>query len=82
MHEVTAPMPGTFYRRPDPASDPFVEEGDTVASGDTVCLIEVMKQFSEVKAGADGVVAEIAVDDESSVKAGAVLVTIDTDRAA
>ncbi|CAN5758779.1 acetyl-CoA carboxylase [soil metagenome] len=79
MHEVTAPMPGTFYRRPDPDSDPYVEQGDTVSSDDTVGLIEVMKQFSEVKAGADGVIDEISADDESSVKAGATLVTIDTD---
>jgi len=46
---IKAQMPGTFYRRPDPESDPFVEEGEEVSAGDTVGLIEVMKNFSEVK---------------------------------
>jgi acetyl-CoA carboxylase biotin carboxyl carrier protein len=82
MHEVTAPMPGTFYRRSDPDADPYVEAGDTVAADDTIGLIEVMKQFTEVKAGADGTVEEFAADNEGSVKAGQVLATIDTDGAA
>ena len=78
MHEVTAPMPGTFYRRPNPDESPFVEVGDTVSAGDTVCIIEVMKQFSEVAAGADGVISDIKVDNEAAVKAGQVLFVVDT----
>lgn len=77
MHEVTAPMPGTFYRRPQPDEDPYVEVGDQVSADDTVCIIEVMKQFSEIKAGAEGVVSDIKVDNEASVKAGQVLLVID-----
>ena len=45
---VKAQMPGTFYRRPDPESDPYVDEGDEVSAGDTIGLIEVMKNFNEI----------------------------------
>ena len=67
---VKAQMPGTFYRRPDPESDPYVNEGDSVSAGDTVGLIEVMKSFHEVKAEEDGTVSKILVDAEEAVDAG------------
>jgi acetyl-CoA carboxylase biotin carboxyl carrier protein len=67
---VKAQMPGTFYRRPDPDSDPYVNEGDSVSAGDTVGLIEVMKSFHEVKAEEDGTVSKFLVEDEEAVDAG------------
>jgi acetyl-CoA carboxylase biotin carboxyl carrier protein len=67
---VKAQMPGTFYRRPDPDSDPYVSEGDSVSAGDTVGLIEVMKSFHEVKADDDGTVSKFLVDEEEAVDAG------------
>ena len=67
---VKAQMPGTFYRRPDPESDPYVNEGDSVSAGDTVGLIEVMKSFHEVKAEEDGTVSRFLVEDEEAVDAG------------
>lgn len=67
---VKSPMPGTFYRRPDPESDPFVNEGDAVSSGDTVGLVEVMKSFHEIKAQEEGTVSKILLDDEDAVGAG------------
>lgn len=67
---VKSPMPGTFYRRPDPESDPFVNEGDTVSPGDTVGLVEVMKSFHEIKAEEEGTVAKILLEDEDAVGAG------------
>ena len=67
---VKPQMPGTFYRRPDPESDPYVNEGDSVSSGDTVGLIELMKSFHEVKAEEDGTVSKFLVDDEEAVDAG------------
>ncbi len=67
---VKAQMPGTFYRRPDPESDPYVNEGDSVSAGDTVGLIEVMKSFHEVKAEESGTVSKFLVDDEEAVDAG------------
>jgi acetyl-CoA carboxylase biotin carboxyl carrier protein len=63
-------MPGTFYRRPDPESDPYVKAGDSVSAGDTIGLIEVMKSFHEVKADGDGTVARFLVEDEEAVDAG------------
>ncbi len=67
---VKSPMPGTFYRRPDPDSDPFVNEGDAVSPGDTVGLVEVMKSFHEIKAQEEGTVSKILLEDEDAVGAG------------
>ena len=63
-------MPGTFYRRPDPESDPFVNEGDAVSPGDTVGIVEVMKSFHESKAQEEGTVSKILLDDDDAVGAG------------
>ena len=56
---VRAPMLGTFYRAPSPGEKPFVEVGQHVKAGDTVCLIEVMKLFNSISAGVDGTVVAI-----------------------
>ena len=74
---VRAQMPGTFYRRPDPDSDPYVEEGDEVSAGDTIGLIEVMKNFNEVKAEEDGKISKFLVEEEEAVDAGQVLVELE-----
>ena len=74
---VRAQMPGTFYRRPDPESDPYVEEGDQVSAGDTVGLIEVMKSFHEVKAEGEGTIAKFLVESEEAVDAGQDLVEME-----
>jgi acetyl-CoA carboxylase biotin carboxyl carrier protein len=74
---VKAQMPGTFYRRPDPESEIYVEEGDTVSAGDTVGLIEVMKSFHEVKAEEDGTIAKFLVENEDAVDAGQDLVELE-----
>ena len=67
---VKAQMPGTFYRRPDPESDFYVEEGEQVSAGDTVGLIEVMKSFHEVKAQEDGTVSRFLIENEAAVDTG------------
>ena len=74
---VKAQMPGTFYRRPDPESDPYVEEGDSVSSGDTIGLIEVMKNFHEVKAQEDGTISKFLVGNEEAVDAGQDIVELE-----
>ncbi len=74
---VKAQMPGTFYRRPAPESDPYVEEGDEVSTGDTVGLIEVMKNFNEIKAEDDGKISKFLVEDEEAVDAGQDLVELE-----
>jgi acetyl-CoA carboxylase biotin carboxyl carrier protein len=69
-HEVLTPVPGTFYRRPDPDSDPFIEPGGEVASGDTVGLVEIMKNFQNVEAEVGGTLVEFLVENEDAVQAG------------
>ncbi|MHA6795565.1 acetyl-CoA carboxylase [Pseudonocardia bannensis] len=76
-HEVVSPIPGVFYRRPDPDSDPFATEGQNVGADDTVCLVEVMKSFHQVPAGAAGTVVEFLVENEDVVDAGQVVAIID-----
>ena len=76
-HEITSPLPGTFYRRESPTSDLFVEVGSTVAVGDTVGLVEVMKMFNPVTAEKAGTVTEICVENEDPVDVGDVLVKIE-----
>jgi acetyl-CoA carboxylase biotin carboxyl carrier protein len=74
---VRAQIPGTFYRRPDPESDPYVEEGDQISAGDTIGLIEVMKSFHEVKTEEDGKVSTFLVESEEAVDAGQELVELE-----
>jgi acetyl-CoA carboxylase biotin carboxyl carrier protein len=69
-HEVVSPIPGVFYRKPDPDSDVFAKEGQSVGAEDTVCLVEVMKSFHQVPAGAAGTVVEFLVENEDVVDAG------------
>jgi acetyl-CoA carboxylase biotin carboxyl carrier protein len=76
-HEVLTPVPGTFYRRPDPDSDPFFADGDTVSPGDTVGLVEIMKNFQEVEAEVGGTLVEFLVGNEDAVEAGQAVAVID-----
>lgn len=67
---VKSPLPGTFYRRPNPEADPFVSEGDRVKPGDVIGLVEIMKNFHEVSSDAEGVVERFLVENEGLVEAG------------
>ncbi|HEY2100968.1 MAG: acetyl-CoA carboxylase biotin carboxyl carrier protein [Pseudonocardiales bacterium] len=78
-HEVLSPIPGVFYRRADPGSDPFVSEGQSVGTDDTVCLVEVMKSFHQVPAGAAGTVVEFLIEDEGVVEAGQAVAVIEVE---
>jgi biotin carboxyl carrier protein len=75
--EVTAPNLGTFYRSPTPGAPPYVEVGQHVEADDEICLIEVMKLYTPVKAGVTGTVAEICVADGDMVEYGQVLAIIE-----
>ena len=75
--EILSPLPGTFYRKPAPDQPPFKNDGDAVAEGDVIGLVEVMKSFHEVKATASGTVRAFLVDDEDAVMAGQPLVSLD-----
>lgn len=76
MAELKSHLPGTFYRRPSPEEPTFKEAGDTVAVGDVVGLVEVMKTFSELKADRAGTIVRFLVDDEEPVTAGQPVVEI------
>jgi len=65
---IRAPMLGTFYRASAPGEKPFVEVGQRVRADDTVCLIEVMKLFNSIRAGVDGEVVKILIDNAALVE--------------
>lgn len=77
-HEVLSPLPGTFYRRSAPDAPLFKSEGDMVAVGDVLGLVEVMKQFSEVTADAAGRLLRFGVENAEPVDPGQVLAVIET----
>ncbi len=70
---VESPMPGVFYRSADPGAPPFVSVGEVVREGQTLCLIEAMKLFNELKADQDGLVRAIHVDNAQPVEYGQLL---------
>ena len=70
---IESPMVGTFYRAPEPGADPFVEEGDPVAPGQTLCILEAMKLMNEVKADVEAVVRKVCVENAQAVEYGQVL---------
>ena len=76
---IKSPLPGTFYRRPNPQADPYVSEGDEVKAGDVVGLIEIMKSFHEIQSDANGVVARFLVENEDLVDAGQAIIALDRD---
>lgn len=67
---VVSPIPGVFYRKPAPDQDVYVKEGEAVKTGDVVGLVEVMKNFYEVKAEVDGILKEFLVEDQTMLEAG------------
>ncbi|HKK52296.1 MAG TPA: acetyl-CoA carboxylase biotin carboxyl carrier protein [Myxococcota bacterium] len=75
--EVTSPMVGTFYRAPAPDAPPYVEVGDTIGEGATLCIIEAMKLMNELEAELSGSIAEICVENAEPVEYGQVLFRID-----
>lgn len=74
---VKAPNLGTFYRAPKPGAAPYVELGQSVTADMEICLIEVMKLFTSVRAGTAGVIREICVDDAELVEYGQTLFYIE-----
>lgn len=73
---VQAPMVGTFYRAPEPGARPFVEVGQAVSLGDTLCIIEVMKLMNSIGCECEGTVVEILVEDGQAVAHGQDLIVI------
>ena len=67
-HRVTSPMVGTFYRSSSPEAKPFVEVGQSVKAGDTLCIVEAMKMMNQIEADKSGTVAAILVDNAEPVE--------------
>lgn len=68
LKEIKSPMIGTFYQSANPDSEPFVEVGDKIKPGQTVCIIEAMKLFNEIESEISGTIIEILVDNASPVE--------------
>jgi len=75
--EVTSPMVGTFYRAPAPDAPPYVEVGDRVSKGQTVCILEAMKLMNELECEVSGTIREICVENVDPVEYGQVLFRIE-----
>jgi acetyl-CoA carboxylase biotin carboxyl carrier protein len=65
---IKSPMIGTFYRKPSPDKDVFIEVGDIVKEGDVLCVVEAMKLFNEIESDVSGKIVKILVDDSSPVE--------------
>ena len=78
FHLVASPIVGTFYDSPAPTSEPFVKVGDTIAEGQTLCVIEAMKLMNEIQSDANGTLATILVENGQPVEYGQPLFGIKT----
>jgi acetyl-CoA carboxylase biotin carboxyl carrier protein len=77
IQQILSPLPGIFYRKPAPDKPAYKSDGDTVTHDDTIGLIEVMKSFNEVKAGAAGRIVRFLTEDEDAVMAGQLIAEIE-----
>ncbi|NOX93236.1 MAG: acetyl-CoA carboxylase biotin carboxyl carrier protein [Gammaproteobacteria bacterium] len=76
-HKVTSPMVGSFYRAPSPGTAAFVEEGQSVKVGDTLCIIEAMKLLNQIEADKAGTIKAILVENGEPVEYGQALFIIE-----
>jgi acetyl-CoA carboxylase biotin carboxyl carrier protein len=76
-HQVLSPMVGTFYRSPSPDAKSFIEIGQSVNAGDTLCIVEAMKMMNQIEADKSGVVTAILVEDGQPVEFDQPLVVIE-----
>ena len=79
MSVIKTPLPGTFYRRPSPDAEPYVQEGDSVQAGDVVGLIEIMKTFHEIHSDTAGRIARFLVGNSELVDAGQDIIALESD---
>jgi len=76
-HHVTSPMVGTFYRSSSPSAAPFAEVGQTVSTGDVLCIIEAMKLLNQIEADSSGVIKSIEVENGDPVEYGQTMFIIE-----
>jgi acetyl-CoA carboxylase biotin carboxyl carrier protein len=77
FHSVASPLAGIFYRSSSPKSAPFVKEGDKVAFGDILCIVEAMKVMNEIRADRPCVIQKILIENGKSISAGQNLFLVD-----
>jgi len=77
LHKITSPMVGTFYASPSPESPPFVIEGQSIAKGQAVCIIEAMKMMNELEAEVSGRVVKVLAQNGQPVEFGQVLMLVE-----
>lgn len=76
-YEIRAPMVGTFYRAPAPDADPYVENGDAVTTGQTLCIIEAMKLMNEIQSEVNGKIVKVMVENAQPVEYNQVLFQVE-----
>ena len=79
LHEIKSPIVGTMYRAPSPDADPYVQIGQRVESGTTVCIIEAMKLMNEIESDAAGKIVKINIENGQPVEYGQTLMVIELD---
>jgi acetyl-CoA carboxylase biotin carboxyl carrier protein len=77
LHKITSPMVGTYYAAPSPDSPPFATVGQSIAKGQTICIIEAMKMMNELEAEVSGKVVRLLVENAQPVEFGQVLMLIE-----
>ena len=76
-HEIKSPMVGTFYEAPSPEAKPFVKVGDSVKTGDTICIIEAMKMLNQIESDKNGIVKAILVENAQPVEFNQVMFIVE-----
>ncbi|WP_026551730.1 acetyl-CoA carboxylase [Arthrobacter sp. H20] len=76
MTDIISPLPGIFYRKPGPDKEPYATVGDRIEAGQTVGVVEIMKQFSEVRSDVSGILETFAIEDSGAVNPGDVIATV------
>lgn len=76
MPDIVSPLPGIFYRKPGPDKEPYAEEGQRIEAGQTIGVVEIMKQFSEIRSDVSGTLEKFLVEDAGTVNPGAVIATV------
>lgn len=76
-YTIKSPLPGIFYRRPDPDAEPFVKEGDRIEPGTVIGLVGVMKTFHQITADAAGRLERFLVENEDAIRPGQEIAVID-----
>ena len=79
LHEVKAPLVGTYYSSPKPSAPPFVNVGDKINKGDTICIIEAMKIFNEIESDVSGTVTEICLENGNPVEFDQCIIKVSID---